>query len=324
MEQRMGDRQRWLWLLSGISAAAAAGSSGLSWSWVLAGSIPAALYYIYMDRKADVGGVAALLTVSFGKGGKILAGAALLWTVIAMAWAAQLADAAFPMVDGFPVLGWVMLALAAWGSRKGTVACARCAGVLSLFLLVLYGVVLVFSAPDIQMKNLLPRGHWLDGAQSLGLCLLPACLWYLPCRKLSKRPAWGLGVLLVLGTTALAAVTAGVLSPELAAVLPAPLYMLAQSVSLFGVLERIEPLLSAAMTMGVFCLLSAMACSCRALADQIRKNPYNGVGSCIAAAALMGVVRGLPVVILSAGALIFWVSVPLLAQWGYHSPRNGG
>ncbi len=324
MEQRMGDRQRWLWQLSGISAATAAGTCGLGWGWVLAGSIPTALYYLYMDRKTDSDGAAALLMEAFGKGGKVLIGAALFWTVIAMAWTAQLADAAFPMVDGFPVLGWVLLALAAWGSRKGAVTCARCAGVLCLFLLVLYGMVIVFSAPDVQVKNLLPRGSWLDGAQTLGLCLLPACLWYLPCRKLSKRPAWGLGVLLVLGTTALAAVTAGVLSPELAATLPAPLYTLAQSVSLFGVLERIEPLLSAAMTIGVFCLLSAMACSCHVLTDQLRKSPWNGVGSCIAAGVLMGVVRGLPVLILTVGALIFWVSVPFLAHWGRRSPRNGG
>lgn len=324
MEQRMGDRQRWLWLLSGISAAAAAAACGLGWLWVLAGSIPAALYYLYMDRKADSGGAAALLMEAFGKGGKVLIGAALLWTVIAMAWTAQLADAAFPMVDGFPALGWILLALAAWGSRKGAAACARCAGVLCLFLLVLYGVVIAFSVPDMQVKNLPPRGLWLDGAEVLGLCLLPACLWYLPCRKRSKRPAWGLGVLLILGTTALAAVTAGVLSPELAATLPAPLYTVAQSVSLFGVLERIEPLLSAAMTMGVFCLLSAMACSCHVLADQLRKSPWNGVGSCIAAGVLMGVARGLPVLVLTAGTLIFWVSVPLLAQWGLRSPRNGG
>ena len=90
MEQRMGDRQRWLWLLSGISAAAAACACGLGWLWVLVGSIPAALYYLYMDRRSDSGGAAALLMEAFGKGGKVLIGAALLWTVIAMAWTAQL------------------------------------------------------------------------------------------------------------------------------------------------------------------------------------------------------------------------------------------
>lgn len=324
MQMRMGERQRWMWLLSGVSAAVAARGCGLGWLWVLAGSIPATVYYIYMDKSARPCGTASQLISVFGRGGKTLAALTLLWTIIALAWTADLAHAAFPMVSGFPVLGWVMLVLAAWGSRKGAAVCARCAGILCLFLLVLYGVVVIFALPDVQISNLWPFGAGKGGIDALALCLLPACVWFLPCRTRGHKPAWGLGLILILGAALLSAVTAGVLSPLLAASLPAPLYALAQSISLFGVLERIEPLLSAAMVMGVFCLLSAMVCTCRALADEIYKTPWSAVGSCVAAGLIMGVVRDLPVVFLAGGTVLFWVALPLFVQWRGKTPRNSG
>lgn len=324
MVHQISERQRWLWLLSGLSVCIAARGCGLGWLWVLAGGFLTAIYYIYMDRTLRPAGLAALLPRVFGKGGKAVAAVTLIWTVLLMAWAAGLADAAFPMVDGFPALGWVMLALAAWGSRKGAAACARCAGVLCLFLLVLYGVVVIFAVPDVQLSSLRPLGAWTNGVEALGLCLLPASVWYVPCKKSRKEPTWGLGILMVLAITALVAVTAGVLSPALAAALPAPLYMLGQSVSLFGVLERIEPLLSVAMTMGVFCLLSSMACACQCLGEQVKKSPWIGAGSCVAAGVLMGAVQNVPVAVLTAGMAVFMVAVPLMALRLVPRPRNSG
>ena len=100
------------------------------------------ILYLYGCPSA-LEGAAALLP-------KALAVPVLLWTVFAMAWTANLSVLAFPMHDGFPGLGWIVLALAAWGSRKGAAACAACAGVLCLFLLVLYGTVVVFAVPDVK------------------------------------------------------------------------------------------------------------------------------------------------------------------------------
>ena len=311
MDRRIGERQRWAWLAGGCSAAVAARGCGLSWIWILAGGLPVAVYYIYMDRKLSDMGIAALLTRSFGKAGKLLAGLTLIWTVLAMAWSANLADGAFPMVSGFPLLGWTVLALAAWGSRKGPAACARCAGVLCLFLIFLYGMVTVFAVPDVQIGDLRPYGLWSDGILAAGLFLLPASVWFLPCTRSRKRPAWEMAAILPVGAAVLAAVTAGVLTPELAASLPAPLYTLAQSVSLFGVVERIEPLLSAAMVMGVFCLLSSMACACRELAAQLGIGSWSGAVCCLASAALMGLAGKAELQLVTAGAGLFWGILPL-------------
>lgn len=320
MDKTMGERQRWLWLLSALTVVVAVRGCGLGWLWVLAGCIPAVGYYIYMDKKTDSDGIGKLLTVKWGVGGKVLAVICLAWTVLAMGWTADLADGAFPMVNGFPVLGWIMLALAGWGSFKGPAACARCAGILCVFLLALYGAVVAFAIPDVQINHLIPRGNWLSGVEALGLCLLPACIWFLPGAKGKAETSWAWALPLV--AVVLPAVTAGVLSPTLAEALPAPLYTLGQSVSLFGVLERIEPLLSVAMTMGVFCLLSAMACACRVLADNLRPCPWSGIVACVVAGGLMGVVRGVPATLLTASAVVFWVVLPLVTLWRKKTAQN--
>ena len=314
MAQRMiGERQRWAWLTAGLSAVAAAKTCSLGWLWVLVGGLVVTLYYIYMDRFLRPCGVARLLTVGMGRVGRVLAVLTFLWTTVLLAWSAGLADAAFPMVDGFPVLGLVLLGVAAWGGNKGEAACARCAGVLCLFLIVLYGIVAVFSVPDIQPRFLAVRQPWENSLWAAGLFLLPAAVMYVPCRQSRKKPVW-LHLLLLPGAAVLLAVICdGVLSPQLAAIQTAPLYTVAQSVSIFGVLERIEPLVSAAMTMGVFSLLSAMACACRALGNEMGKQSHYASAACAGAAVLLWPAARLSLPVITIGTVIFYFLIPLLA-----------
>lgn len=300
MKQKMGERQRWAWLAGGLSVALGVCGCGLGWLWVLVGGLITGLYYLYIERTVPTAGLASVLP-------KAVAVLVLIWTIVAMAWSANLADSAFPMVEGFPTLGWTMLALAAWGSWKGPRACAGCAGVLCLFLLILYGIVWAFALPDVELANLRPVEPWKNGLWAVGLFLLPAGVWFLPCRC-EKRPGLWPALLLPVAGAGLAAVTAGVLSPLLASSLPSPLYALAQSISLFGVVERIEPLLSAAMTMGAFCLLSAMACACRSLWP----GKWSSVAACGVAAVLMGLAGKMPIVVLTIGGVLFWVAIPIL------------
>ena len=322
MDHRIGERQRWVWLASGLSAAVAACLCGLNWIWVLAGGAVVSLYYIYMDRQLRSKGLAELIRKLPGKIRMPLRVILLLWLVLLMAWTANLADAAFPMVDGFPVLGWTLLAVAAWGSWKGTGACARCGGVLCMFLMALYGVVAVFAVPDVQLQNLLPTGTWQDGIWTISVFLLPAAVWFLPCTRSRKRPAWQMAVILPAAAAILAAITCGVLSPALARSLSSPLYALAQSVSLFGVVERIEPLLSAAMTMGVFCLLSAMACVCRCLWSTKGKEKWVGVAACASAGVFMGWAKRIDYLLIVGGTIFFGAVLPQILLWNGKHNRN--
>lgn len=307
MVHNIGPRQRWAWLAAGLSAAAAACVCGIGWVYVLIGGLAVSAYYLYIEKKLPSGGLAPLLSIP---------GAVISWlgTVLALAWSANLADRAFPMVNGYPLLGWVMLVLAAWGSWKGAGSCARCAGVLCLFLMVLYGWIVVFAVPDIQWKNLRPSGDWMDGVDAAGVFLLPFAVWYGPAEPRRGR-SWGMALLLPAAAAVLSAVTVGVLSPALAAALPVPLYTLTESVSLFGVMERMEPLLSAAITMGVFCLLSAMACGCRMIGERFRMGRWGGIVACTVAGIVMGPVGKMDLSAIAVGGAILWILVPTVTLW---------
>lgn len=312
MMREVGERQRWAWLTAALSGVAAAEICSFHWLWVLLGGAAAIVYQIWVERQIGPNGLGQVMTAVFGRFGKVLALLTLAWMIFVMGWVALLADKAFPMVDGFPSLGWVLLALAAWGSWKGPGACARCSGVLCLFLIVLYGIVGGFSIPDIQTENLKLTGMWTDVVWTLGLFLLPMGVWYMPCKHKKKGSVWAMAIFLPTVAAGLAAAAAGVLSPVLVKEETVPLYTLAQSVSLFGVIERIEPLLSAAMTMGVFSLLSALACGCRALFDLVRPCRWSGPVACAAAAGVMYVAKDMTVELLTGGVWIFWVMIPLI------------
>ena len=310
MVNALGARQRWAFLLAGASAVAATSLCGFSWLPVLLGTAAAMAVCLVLDGKLRPCG-AALTLCHGGIFGRLLAAATLAFTVVALAWAANLAGEAFPTAGGSPVLGWTLLALAAWGSYKGSAACAAAAGVLCLMLLALYGLVAGFSLPEVSLPNLTPGGSWHDGAVAAGLMLLPGAVFFLPSRRRRKGVFWRGAALAALGAAGLCAVTAGVLTPELAAAAPAPLYLLSQSLSLFGVMEHIEPLLSVAMTMGLFALMAILACAARALGARRRFGRWWGAAACLAAAAVEAPATLLPDWVIPAGAAVFFGLLPL-------------
>ncbi|MBP3633423.1 MAG: hypothetical protein J6J43_02490 [Oscillospiraceae bacterium] len=309
MHRAIGERQRWAWLAAGTSAVVAAQLSGLQWLWVLLGGGVVTAYYLYIDKQLGCEGLADRLSSVFGFSGKVIAVLFLFWLILTMGRCACLADLAFPTVDGFPGLGWVLLALAAWGSRKGSAACAGCGGVLCLFLLALYALIAAFAAPNVQLEYLRPSADYKQGICALGLLLVPAVVWCIPVKE-QKGSCRKLFLLLPVAAAGLCAVTSGVLSPELAKTRAVPVYDLARSVSILGVVERIEPLLSAAMTMGIFCLLSALASACRVLADQLGQWQWSGSLCCLAAGAAMYPVKTLPQDLFIAGNTIFFLILP--------------
>ena len=319
----MGPRQRLVWVGAGLSAAVTAEGCGLGWPWVLTGGLAGILLYIVCIRTRPCGAATVLRMKA-----PPVAWLAALWTVFAMGWTAILADSAFPMTDGFPALGWILLLLAAFGAEKGVTACAGTAGVLCLFLAGLYGAVTGFAAPDVATEYLRPDRNWQNILPAMGLFLLPTPILMLKCRAArplaaegkcsrggqgSGRPTalCGWCVFLPLIAAILTAVTAGVLSPQLAAQSENAFYDLARSVSILGVMERVEPLVSAAMTMGVFCLLTGQLCAVKALIPGKYTVPL-AVG---AAALAMIPAKLLSLPLLAAGNILFWV-LPILLCHG--------
>lgn len=311
MEHKIGLRQRQAWICAGWSAVTACCICGVNWVWVLIGCGLVGIYHGYLERKSGANGLAAELVIRWNGVGRAVNAVILIWSVIMLAWTATLSDQAFPTVDGFPVLGWIMLALTGWGVQKGMKACARCCGVLCLFLLGLYGVILIFGLPDMRwMADTLPKGGWTEGLTVIGICLLPTAIWYAPGSGSQRRNLWVLFPVLLSGMLAL--VAAGILSPELAAEEETPLYLVAQSIRLFGVMERMESLLSAAILMGVFAQMSGLAVVCQCTADQLRPCRWSGIAACAGAGIVMLFVEWIPQMVLLVGNSVVWLLIPIL------------
>lgn len=313
MAHEMGERQRWAWLAAAWSMVAAACLCGYGWGWVLVGAAAASLYDLYMDRAVPAGGLVQVYERA-GVIGKVLLVLSGLWAVVLMSWSSAKIQMAFPSIQAVPELSLVLLALAAWSSRKGIGAGAACSGVLCLVLVALYGLLAAFAVPDLEWSQLRPWGTWEQGLLSWGLCLLPGVLWFLPRGPRYEKPCRWPAILLPIGSAILAAWTSGILSPQLAAVRPSPLYDLAQSVSILGVMERIEPILSVAMTMGLYALLSAFACTAQKIGETI--HPWGGYGILAAVVSGFGLywAKSLDTIYVVVGTLFLWLLVPLLVM----------
>ena len=290
MARKIGERHRWGWLAAAETAVIAAELCRYNWISAAVGSAAVLLFHWYMNRTVWEKGAAEQIA-KIKVVGKALLIISMICFELLLVWAAVLAGKAFPASETSPLLGWILLGLAAWGSIKGAEACAACSGVLSLFLLALYGVVAVFSVPDVNAEYLQIRGDGKEILQCIGYLMPAAIVWYLPGKKDVHNRKWDIAALLLVGAGVLSLITSGVLSPELVREVTVPLYVVAQSVSLFGVVERIEPLLSAAMTMGIFAMLSVIANGFNAAGNQIRPWKYYGVVSCVLAGGLMLAVK---------------------------------
>jgi MFS family permease len=136
------------------------------------------------------------------------------------------------------------------------------------------------------------------------------------CLLSQGEKAGARSVLPALFATVASIITAGVLSPGIAAATPNAFYETCRSLNLFGVARRFEPLISAGMTVGWFVLISLLLSCCGALTHKLF--PGRGRYGVWIAAVFAAIVKlcglhiwpWLPVFL---GGL-FWVGFPLLAQ----------
>ena len=90
---------------------------------------------------------------------------------------------------------------------------------------------------------------------------------------------------------------------------------MAKSVSVFGVMERLEPVVSAALTAGGFCLLSVLCLANAKTARALGWKKRTGIGNFLLGCAgyLAGAV--LPEGVQALAAAICWGMVPMLTLW---------
>lgn len=223
------------------------------WLWVGLGAALACLYYIMYGRR-DGKPIQSPVWLGCLRGLALLVLAGLL---------SQQVGALFPETEGLPWVGLGVLALAAAAASKGFAVVLRCGAVLFVPLALVCLAVVLLAIPGAHPAWFTPRIRPLDGAVSLLLLLLPAslsCFAPLVTEHNARPCRWA--AYLGLAATLTAAVTAACLSPELAEQ-PMSFYTLARSVSVFGVMLRLESCVSGALVASAFSGMGLLLCAAR-------------------------------------------------------------
>ena len=317
MDDRISARQVGAWGFGALTVPAALTCAGLGWGWVLLGCAAAAVYFgLTASLANDACDLREMTVQAFGKGlGRVwlLLGAA--FALVSAAQTASEAHLAFPDETG-KLAGPALLVLAALANRKGSEQAARVCGAVSLILAALYTIVFLSAARQVKLEWLKPWGGARQTLEVLPPMLALTCLRFLPGRRGRVKGGWL--ALLVLGPAALAAVTAGCLSPRLTMGLSQPFYTVSQSLSVLDVMERFEPLVSAALLMGFFALESLLFAACRAQLDTavpaLREKKWALAALGVLAFGLTFVTGSIGPEAWALGAAIFWGIGPLLTQ----------
>ena len=312
MPDRPTARQRDAWMLAAMSVPAVALCAGIGWQWaLLGGAVSAALYL--MQGRARQSGLALrdAANEALGMtGGTMIMVLAAVWNLFALAWLTRKAGGAFPEAKDPTAVGLILLALAAFAAWKGEAVPARCAGVIALVLAGLYALLALAAIGDVRVEWLQPWGGWHRAMLPMVCLLLPGAAWY-PGAEKGQNGGKGHWALLLLAPAVAAALTAGCLSPRLAAMEEAPFYEMVKGLSLFTVVERFEPLASTALALGYFCAMSLLLCAIRACFGG-KREPWQLTALAALAGAGSFWAQRAPTAVFAVGAAIFWGILPLL------------
>lgn len=331
MNSRLTRRQVTAWCLGASSVPAVMTCAGLPWQWVLAGCGGTAVFLWLIGaalRQTACGtGLCGVTCEAFGgAGGKAVLLLGVVWTVFAAADTAAACARAFPD-EGLGVLApLVLTALAGAAGAKGKQCAARCAAVLAPLLAGLYALIVLCAVPDVRPVWCGTWGSWRDCADAAAPMLLSVAGFYLYNSSSDKnsgaeeesggRLAFGALAVLALAPALLAVITAGCLSPQLVQEEVFAFYALTKNMRLFSVIERFEPVLSASLVAGYFCILTllvqagtAQLCAAVPVWDEKRVAP----ALCAAAFGASFVAARVPPLVRQSGAAVFWGLIPALA-----------
>lgn len=290
--ESISHKRLWAWLAVAISAPLAHYSGGSWLALLILGVI--------------CWGVAALLPDDFDLiwKSRVLCILQLVWFVLLLSQLMPMSAAYWPGEKSEIVVPAVLLALGAYSCNKRA---SRVAGVLFWVSLIMFVPIAVAGAKDVQLRWLIPQ------SMEASAWILPVLL--LPCgAKLLAEDGEGQGwyPMIVLFGVGLWALTAGVLSPIVAAQEQNPFREVSRSLAI-GAASRFESLISVTVTTGWFCLGSLLircaSVCCEALGIQGKIAPW-----LVAAAGMLLQLSGLKISGETGAALtaFLWIFLPLL------------
>lgn len=300
----MRDRQLCAVTLAAASVPALLYLPRLGWVWATAAAAISALLLGLCGRRCAPGGLTEVIPAAFGRAGRAVLALVLLG-------GALLLGGIYPESRGGPLTGLLLLLVAAYAAERGEETVLRSGAILFFFLTAVEAVILGFSAVQVRAAWLAPQAGSVPLA-AMTAALSPMAVLYVRggARRTGGWLAAGIGL-----CAAAALCAAGTLSPRVAGEEAFAVYTMAKSVSVFGVMERLEPVVSAALTAGGFCLLSVLCLANAKTARAIGWKRRTGIGNFLLGCTgyLAGTV--LPEGVQAVAAAICWGIVPLLALW---------
>ena len=292
-KNKLGAAQLWAWTAVAVSAPAAQFAAGSNWTGTVLTALLCGILIWIGDRVLPE-------NPEYGKfGGAIL----WLWNSLAVSQVMGFTAGCWPEGETTVFLPICLAVLAAASVYDGALRGARVGATVLWLTAILYLLVVVAAVKEIQICWLRPESPESNPALATGLLTIPASL---ALREEKGRGAgWIAGILIF--PVVISACVSGVLSPDRASGVNG-FYELSRSLSLFGMIKRFEALVSVAMTVGWFCLMSLL------LAGAARQSREKGFGTVSAAAA--AIVLFLLEVKISAfvwilGAVGVWILLPL-------------
>lgn len=221
---------------------------------------------------------------------------------IGMAWKDELP---------FGIMPIGILLLAAWMAGAGEDRGARAAGVLMRLTAILIAGILCIGIRDIRPERI-RREVAVNAIELVPVFLLPAAAVLLKGRR--KGNSIGKGMLAAVMGAILSVWITGILSGKEAEAANNPFLEAAKAVTVFGTPQRLEPMVSAALTIGGFMLLGMLL----TIAGEMGENLGIGRKKAAYAAAIPAIATSafgyrIDPTAAAAGSFILWAIVPTVS-----------
>lgn len=239
----LSEKQKRLWLLAAISAPLAQLTGGTSWLAVLLTGVLCGAFLYFVQRLRD----------HIDSFPSWFAAAVQIWVLVKLLFLIKVAGNCWQADQSGYFVPVVLLLLAALSAQKGLKAAAGAACIVFCFIVVGYGTTIAASLQSMRIKWLMCGTKEIQ-PQLVAVFLIPVVTLLLPQRNRTLNPTI-LGIIAALGGL-LALSVNGVLSPGLAGNYENRFFEMSRSISIAGMIERIEAVTAAVMVLGWFALFS--------------------------------------------------------------------
>lgn len=291
-------RQLGAWLFAALSGPVAQFAGGVSWQTAL---MTAAVCL----------GVSFLAGNIYIRPGKWLSLIECLWLVYTLASLGQWIGGSWKSGNVYPAIPLILLALGAAAAGKGVEVAARAGSAVFWLLALIYSGMIAAGIGQVDLRELAVFDGEPD-SRLVTVLLIPALTVFLAEdeRKCPVGALAGIGAFAVL----MSALITGTRSLLVAKESSMPLFDWAENLSLAGTLRRFESLVSVALTMGWFALLTMLLSVGGHLTECVKKGQYSaGVWTLAAASGIVMLIK-VPILqeITTIGSVLMWIIVPCL------------